>query len=62
MSKQGIGKIIPLSTKARTRYAVIPADVAGDDRFPSADGDRVTVRIEEEKRRVVLEHFEEEDQ
>ena len=55
MSKEGKGKIIQLSDRARTRYASIPVDVAGDDRFPFETGEEVTVRIEEDKRRVVIE-------
>lgn len=58
MSKEGKGKIIQLSDRARTRYATIPADVAGDDRFPFEDGEEVTVRIEEGKHRVVVEKVE----
>ncbi len=57
MSKEGRGKIIQLSEKARTRYATIPADVAGDDRFPFSDGEEIIVRIEEKS--VVLEKVEE---
>lgn len=60
MSKEGRGKIIQLSEKARTRYATIPADVAGDDRFPFADGEEIVVRIEG-SRQVVLEKVEEEE-
>ncbi|MFA7121288.1 MAG: hypothetical protein WC277_07385 [Bacilli bacterium] len=52
MSKEGKGKIIRLSDRARTRYASIPADVAGDDRFPFADGEEVMVRIEGEELRI----------
>ena len=55
MSKEGKGKIIQLSDRARTRYASIPADVSGDDRFPFETGEEVTVTIEEDKRRVVIE-------
>ena len=57
MSKEGKGKIVKLSS-ARTRYVTIPADVAGDDRFPFETGEEVTVRIEEDKRRVVVEKVE----
>lgn len=52
MSNEGKGKIIRLSDRARTRYVSIPADVAGDDRFPFADGEEVTVRIEGEELHV----------
>ncbi len=58
MSKEGKGRIIQLSDRARTRYVTIPADVAGDDRFPFETGGEVTVRIEEDKRRVVVEKVE----
>jgi hypothetical protein len=58
MSKEGKGKIIQLSERARTRYVTIPADVAGDDRFPFETGEEVTVRIEEDKGRVVVERVE----
>ena len=57
MSKEGKGKIVKLSS-ARTRYVTIPADVAGDDRFTFETGEEVTVRIEEDKRRVVVEKVE----
>jgi len=57
MSKEGKGKIVKLSS-ARTRFVSIPADVAGDDRFPFETGEEVTVRIEEDKRRVVIEKSE----
>ncbi len=53
MSKEGKGRIIQLSDRARTRYVTVPADVAGDDRFPFETGEEVTVRIEEGKRVVV---------
>ncbi|WP_346434917.1 hypothetical protein [uncultured Methanoculleus sp.] len=58
MSKEGKGKIIQLSERARTRYASIPADVAGDDRFPFETGEEVRVTIDEEKKRVVVEKIE----
>jgi hypothetical protein len=58
MSKEGKGKVIQLSERARTRYVTIPADVAGDDRFPFETGEEVTVRIEEDKRRVIVEKVE----
>jgi hypothetical protein len=58
MSKEGKGKVIQLSERARTRYVTIPADVAGDDRFPFETGEEVTVRIEEDKGRVVVERVE----
>ncbi|KUG19289.1 hypothetical protein ASZ90_010999 [hydrocarbon metagenome] len=57
MSKEGKGKIVKLSS-ARTRFVSVPADVAGDDRFPFEDGEEVTVRIEEDKHRVVVEKVE----
>ena len=57
MSKEGKGKIVKLSS-ARTRFVSIPADVAGDDRFPFETGEEVTVRIEEDKHRVVVEKVE----
>ncbi|KUL00569.1 MAG: Uncharacterized protein XE11_2410 [Methanomicrobiales archaeon 53_19] len=57
MSKQGKGKIVQLSS-ARTRFVSVPADVAGDDRFPFETGEEVTVRIEEDKHRVVIEKAE----
>ena len=47
-----------MSERARTRYVTIPADVAGDDRFPFETGEEVTVRIEEDKHRVVIEKSE----
>ena len=55
MWQEGKGKIMELSNRARTRYVSVPADVAGDDRFPFETGEEVTVRIEEDKRRVVIE-------
>ena len=57
MSKEGKGKIVKLSS-ARTRFVSIPADVAGDDRFPFETGEEVTVRIEEDKHRIVIEKVE----
>ena len=57
MSKQGKGKIVKLSS-ARTRFVSIPADVAGDDRFPFETGEEVTVRFEEDKPRFVVEKVE----
>ena len=57
MSKEGKGKIVKLSS-ARTRFVSVPADVAGDDRFPFETGGEVTVRIEEDKHRVVIEKVE----
>jgi hypothetical protein len=57
MSKEGKGKIVKLSS-ARTRFVSIPADVAGDDRFPFETGEEVTVRIEEDKNRIVIEKVE----
>jgi len=52
MSKEGKGKIIQLSDRARTRYASIPADVAGDSAFPFVDGERVTIQIEGDEIRI----------
>ncbi len=57
MSKEGKGKIVKLSS-ARTRFVSIPADVAGDDRFPFETGEEVRVTIDEEKKRVVVEKIE----
>jgi hypothetical protein len=57
MSKEGKGKIVKLRS-ARTRFVPSRKDVAGDDRFPFEDGEEVTVRIEEGKRRVVVEKVE----
>ncbi len=45
MSKVGIGKVIAQGP-ARTRFAVIPARVAGDSAFPFEDGEETLVRIE----------------
>ena len=50
-------RVVPVG-KAKTRYVTVPADVAGDDRFPFEDGEEVTVRIEEDKHRVVVEKVE----
>lgn len=50
MSKKGIGKIFLISEKARTRYVTIPADVAGDDRFPFADNEQVMITIDENRK------------
>ncbi len=58
MSMEGKGKIIQLSDRARTRYVTIPADVAGDDRFPFETGEEVAVKIEEDMHRVVIEKSE----
>lgn len=44
MTKQGYGRVVPAGP-ARTRYITIPADVAGDDRFPFKDGERVMITI-----------------
>lgn len=57
MVREGKGRVVPVG-KAKTRYVTVPADVAGDDRFPFEDGEEVTVRIEEGKRRVVVEKVE----
>lgn len=54
MSKKAIGKIIPAG-KARTRYIVIPADLAGDDRFPFDDQEEVTIIIDEKKNSLKIE-------
>lgn len=54
MSKEGKGKIIQLGDRARTRYVSIPADVAGDDRFPFETGEEVTVSIDPEGSRVIV--------
>lgn len=57
MSKEGKGKIVKLSS-ARTRFVSIPADVAGDDRFPFETGEEVRVTIDDEKKRLVIEKSE----
>lgn len=54
MSKEGKGKVIQISS-ARTRYISIPADVAGDDRFPFDIGEEVLITIEEPKKRLIVE-------
>ena len=54
MSKEGIGKVIQISKKARTRYVSIPADVAGDDRFPFETGEEVIVSIDPDTSRVII--------
>ena len=51
MSKKAEGKILAQGP-ARTRFLSIPADVAGDDRFPFEDGERVMVEIDDEEIRV----------
>jgi len=51
MSRKGEGKILAQGP-ARTRFLSIPADVAGDDRFPFDDGERVTIEIEGEEIRI----------
>jgi len=58
MSKESIGKIIQISQKARTRYVSIPADVAGDDRFPFETGEEVTVSIDVENCRLIISKIE----
>ena len=45
MVREGVGRLIVIGP-AKTRYASIPADVAGDDRFPIKIGDWIMVRIE----------------
>ena len=45
MVREGVGRLIVIGP-AKTRYASIPADVAGDDRFPIKIGDRILVWIE----------------
>jgi len=57
MVKMGIGKIIPMG-KANTRYLSIPAQVAGDSRFPFETGEDVKVTIEEDKKRIIVEKIE----
>ena len=47
MVREGVGRLIAIGL-AKTRYASIPADVAGDDRFPIKIGDRILVRIEDD--------------
>ncbi|MDK2974909.1 MAG: hypothetical protein PWP08_1280 [Methanofollis sp.] len=54
MSKESIGKVIQISQRARTRYVSIPADVAGDDRFPFETGEEVKVSIDTENSRVIV--------
>jgi hypothetical protein len=54
MSKEGKGKVVPVGS-ARTRYITIPADVAGDDRFPFDDGEEVKVTILPDKKSVLIE-------
>jgi hypothetical protein len=58
MSKEGIGKVIQISKKARTRYVSIPADVAGDDRFPFETGEEVIVSIDPDTSRVIISKLE----
>jgi len=58
MSKESIGKVIQISQKARTRYVSIPADVAGDDRFPFETGEEVTVSIDVENCRLIISKIE----
>jgi antitoxin component of MazEF toxin-antitoxin module len=45
MSKEGTGRVVSMG-KARTRCITVPADVAGDDRFPLTDGEQVTISID----------------
>jgi len=54
MSKESIGKIIQISQRARTRYVSIPADVAGDDRFPFETGEEVKVSIDADNSRLIV--------
>ncbi|WP_165077135.1 AbrB/MazE/SpoVT family DNA-binding domain-containing protein [Methanogenium sp. MK-MG] len=54
MAREGKGKVIQISKGARTRYVSIPADVAGDDRFPFETGEEVTVSIDEDGSRIVI--------
>lgn len=54
MSKEGKGKIIEISKKARTRYISVPSDVASDDRFPFSDGEEVRVLINPEKKCLTI--------
>jgi len=48
MSKKGYGRVVSAGT-ARTRYITVPADVAGDDRFPFADNEQVMITIDENR-------------
>ncbi|MCK4270640.1 MAG: hypothetical protein KAW93_09195 [Methanogenium sp.] len=54
MSREGTGKLIQISKRARTRYVSIPADVAGDDRFPFETGEEVMVTIDTDNNRMII--------
>jgi hypothetical protein len=54
MAKEGKGRIISISDKAKTRYVTIPSDVASDDRFPFADKEEVRVSINPEKKCLTI--------
>jgi len=54
MSKKGYGRVVTAGT-ARTRYVTIPADVAGDDRFPFADNEQVMITIDENRKCLRIE-------
>jgi len=53
MSKEGKGRISSIG-KAKTRFITVPSDVASDDRFPFADGEEVTVTINNDKKSLVI--------
>ncbi len=57
MVKEGKGRIVSVG-KAKTRYVTVPAEVAGDDRFPFETGEEVRVTIEEDKKRLIVEKIE----
>ena len=57
MSQKGTGRVIAQG-RAKTRFISVPSDVASDSTFPFEDGEEVTVRIEEDKNRVVVERVE----
>ena len=57
MSKEGKGRVVSQG-RSKTRYLTIPSAVATDSNFPFEDGEEVTVRIEVDKKRIVVERGE----
>lgn len=57
MVKDGKGKVVPVG-KARTRYITIPAEVAGDDRFPFSDNEEVSIAIHPDKKCLTVKKIE----
>jgi hypothetical protein len=57
MVKEGIGRVIPIGA-GKTRYISVPSNVVTDPRFPFEDKESVRVRIDDEKKRLIVEKIE----